>query len=685
MNRFLPLLAAPVVALTACDDLVTNPTADLDREIAPLTLSPDGWEIQFSNPGTSSATHVDTLIDERVIEAIDQTKSTLDLAVYDFDHPGITSAVLRAQSRGVRVRFVGFGDQATSNGYKALSAAGIPMMLRSGTNLMHNKFLISDATTVVSGSMNFTTYGADWNDENLIFVSSPALASVYQGEFDQMFSGLFGRKKVARAVRPVVPVQGGSIEVAFSPKEDTAGKLRSVLATAQTRVYFMIYSYTLADVANDMIALKNAGVEVVGVFDKASATNAYSQDEALAAAGIPVFMDGNENTSGFAGGRLHDKVMIVDGGTDSDPTVLTGSFNWSASASNDNDENLMVVKGKALVAPYVREFCRVYSVSSAAATPNAYVPSLCRPRPLVRMTEVLANPDGTDRNEEFVEIANLGDGPADISGWTISDAVAVRHVFAAGTTLGPRKSLVVYSGPSVDGSPRLIASTTMLALNNDVETTTLKDATGALVDQLATGLAVSGESIHRDVLPLSPIADADYDGKPDVDRWAASGTFGAFRISPGLRTDGTTYDAAAPTTTTDPSTDPTQNPTQGPLPLVVVSEAMPNPVGTDRPFEYVVITNRDTVTVDLSSWAVGDLTSPHRHVFSPGTLLAPGASLRIWDGAGSQVLAGDLVASSGALSLNNDVDSALLVDATGAQVHALSWKNVAEGVVVTAP
>ncbi|MFO0749034.1 MAG: lamin tail domain-containing protein [Myxococcota bacterium] len=683
MKRLARLALVPALAFAACDDLATDAPdrAAITTSEAPLTLAADGWEIHFSNPGTSAATRVDTLIDDRVIEAIDQATTTLDLAVYDFDHPGITSAVLRAKARGVAVRFVGFGEQASSNGYKALAAAGVPMTLRPGSNLMHDKFLIADSTTVVSGSMNFTTYGADWNDENLLFVSSPALAAVYQGEFNQMVAGTFGRKKVARAVRPVVPVQGGSIEVAFSPKEDTAGKLRSVLATAQTRVYFMIYSFTLADVAADMIALKNAGVEVVGIFDKASATNAYSVDETLAAAGIPVFMDGNENTAGFAGGRLHDKVMIVDGGTDSDPTVLTGSFNWSTGAATDNDENLMVVKGKSLVAPYIREFCRVYAVSSASTTAGAAVPTLCRPRPLVRLTEILANPDGTDRNEEFVELANLGNGPADISGWSIADAVATRHVFAAGTTLAPGKSIVVYSGPSTTGAPRLIASTNQLALNNDVETTTLRDAGGALVDQVATGLAVSGESIHRDVLPLSPFADLDYDGAPDVDRWAPSSSLGAFHLTPGLRPDGSAYDTQA----AGPTADPVDPGPSGPLASVVVASAMPNPVGTDRPFEYVVIENRDVVTVDLSGWAIGDLTSPHRHVFAPGTLLAPGASLKIWDGAGTQVQPGELVASSGALSLNNDVDSALLVDASGTLVHALGWKNAADGAIVVAP
>ncbi|MCC6623984.1 MAG: lamin tail domain-containing protein [Deltaproteobacteria bacterium] len=678
---FVPVLAALSIGATACD----TPTAlegDLGTASAPLELAEGAWQVHFSSPGTDAGTRVDTAIDETVIAAIDGATDTLDLAVYDFDHPGITSAVLRAQARGVSVRFVGHGEQAGSNGYKALAAAGVPMVLRSGSSLMHHKFLIADGAQVSFGSFNFTTWAADWNDENQVFVESPALAAVYQGEFDQMWAGNFGRRKVARATRPVIPVDGGSLEVTFSPKEQTSAKLREVLATAQHRVYFMIFSFTLADVASDIAALRAAGVEVVGIFDKGSASNQYSQDEALAAAGVSVYLDGNENTSGFAGGRLHDKVLIVDAGTGSDPLVVTGSYNWSAGATNDNDENLVVMRGQALVAPYVRELCRVHAIATPVAGAPVTTPSLCLPRPIVRLTEVLANPVGTDRYEEMVEIANLGDGPADLSGMTLSDAIATRHVFAAGTVLPPKSALVVWSGASaVQGEARLVASSGQLSLNNDVETITLRNIQGAIVDQVVTGVAVEGESLHRDVMPLSPVADADYDGALDVDRWAASGTLGALLASPGARPDGSPYD----TVQADPEQGGGDDEAPVDLPSVAVSAALPNPVGADRPYEYVELRNDDVVTVDLSGWAVGDLTSPHRHVFAPGTLIAPGQTVRIWDGAGAHVRPGDLVASSGALSLNNDSDAAHLVDAHAELVSALAWKSPAEGVVVTAP
>jgi phosphatidylserine/phosphatidylglycerophosphate/cardiolipin synthase-like enzyme len=41
---------------------------------------------------------------------------------------------------------------------------------------------------------------------------------------------------------------------------------------------------------------------------------------------------------------IHSKVLVVDPFSD-DPTVVTGSHNFSISASEDNDENFIVVRG----------------------------------------------------------------------------------------------------------------------------------------------------------------------------------------------------------------------------------------------------------------------------------------------------------------------------------------------------
>ncbi|HRE91109.1 MAG TPA: phospholipase D-like domain-containing protein [Myxococcota bacterium] len=664
---------APAFALlfAACDAPLDASGRELATRVGALVSTPASAEVEFTDPGTSSATARDTLADDRIMAAIDGASQSVDIAVFGFDHPGITQATLRAHARGVAVRVVGHGEQlATSDGLKALQAAGVPMSLRSTSSLMHHKFMVIDGLDVAFGSMNFTTYAATQNDENLVFVRSPELAQIFTAELAQMFAGNFGARKVARLVRPEVAVEGGTIGLHFSPKEEPLTRLREVIATAETRIYFLAYSFTLPELADDLIAARARGVEVVGVFDKASASSSWSQDERLAAGGVDVSLDGNENTAGFAGGRLHHKVMIIDAGG-SDPIVVTGSYNWSAAATTSNDETLAILRGASLVAPFVAEFCRVHGHSSATTVPSARaVPSLCIDRPLLAMTEVLANPIGTDRDEELLELVNVGTASVDLSGYTISDALAVRHVFAAGTHLAPHQALVVHAGPSTTAA-RLLASSGQLSLNNDTDLITLRSASGAIIDRVSLGLAFEGESIHRDP---DALVDHDFDGLVDASPWYRhTELVPGIPTSPDLRPDGLPWALQSP--------GPVENPDEPEFSEheVLITAALPNPVGADRPDEWVMIENTSLVAVDLSGWALGDLSSPHRHVFAAGTTLAPGATLTIYDGG---VRASDLVASSGTLSLNNSAETLTLYDAHAAIVDTFSWGSAAEGVVI---
>src|SRR5262249_58729819 len=65
-----------------------------------------------------------------------------------------------------------------------------------------------------------------------------------------------------------------------------------------------------------------------------------------------------------------------------------------------------------------------------------------------------ANGDGTrsSSQDEFVEILNRTPDPIDISGYTLSDSEAIRHVFRAGTIVPPFEAVIVFGGGSPRGS-----------------------------------------------------------------------------------------------------------------------------------------------------------------------------------------------------------------------------------------
>ncbi|MCY1000016.1 putative Ig domain-containing protein [Myxococcus sp. MISCRS1] len=162
--------------------------------------------------------------------------------------------------------------------------------------------------------------------------------------------------------------------------------------------------------------------------------------------------------------------------------------------------------------------------------------------PRVIINEVLANEpstpngDGTstpDPDYEFIELVNLGTAPADVSGWTLSDSVSVRHVFANGTIVPAGKAYVVFGGNRgySPGTPNTVsASSGALGLNNSSDSVFLRALDSALVDDLSYTATEDDTSINR-----SPDAQA---GAPFVRHPQLNPTL---RASPGRRASGSAF------------------------------------------------------------------------------------------------------------------------------------------------
>jgi phosphatidylserine/phosphatidylglycerophosphate/cardiolipin synthase-like enzyme len=88
-------------------------------------------------------------------------------------------------------------------------------------------------------------------------------------------------------------------------------------------------------------------VLVEGVFESRGAESEYSQYGPLRDAGLQVWKDGNPAV-------MHHKVIIIDRAI-----VIMGSFNYSASADESNDENLLIIYDPQIAAQYLEEFDRV--------------------------------------------------------------------------------------------------------------------------------------------------------------------------------------------------------------------------------------------------------------------------------------------------------------------------------------
>jgi len=281
---------------------------------------------------------------------------------------------------------VGDADEADDFGYVALEEAGIEQTLRETSGIMHNKFVVVDERVVWTGSTNLTFNGLYRNNNDALLLDSAALAEEFTAEFEQMFlDGTFGAKKDDVNSTNAVSFNDGQLDFYFAPQHDPVQVMEGLIAQADHSALFMVFSFTHSDLTSALVAAQARGVEVAGVLDASQTRPWYSQDEALAKAGIATYLDGNKNASGWSGGKLHHKALIVDAGTHSDPFVVTGSFNWSKNADTRNDENLVVIRDPAIVNRYKARWCAMYAVASThpdytgRATTNCIVSEDIRP------------------------------------------------------------------------------------------------------------------------------------------------------------------------------------------------------------------------------------------------------------------------------------------------------------------
>jgi phosphatidylserine/phosphatidylglycerophosphate/cardiolipin synthase-like enzyme len=294
-------------------------------------------------------------IDERLVDLIDGAQERVDLAAYELDLESVTDALLGAHASGVEVRVVTDGTYADEASIARLREAGVPVVARpdTGGGIMHNKFVVVDGTWVWTGSWNMTENGTFRNNNNAVLIASRALAENYSDEFAELFAGQFGGSSPEGVVNPVVNIQEqgevvAQIETYFAPEDEAAQYILETLAEADSEVHFMAFVFTSDPLGDALIELEERGVEVYGVIDERSIGSQYSEFERLQDAGVEVLADGNPYV-------MHHKVIVVDG-----ETVIFGSYNFSASAEERNDENVLIVHDPTVAAAFLAEFDRVY-------------------------------------------------------------------------------------------------------------------------------------------------------------------------------------------------------------------------------------------------------------------------------------------------------------------------------------
>ena len=173
----LPLQAALAAPLPGLENLnlKTLPPVEVPAVSAPF-YEPDRAGYDWTGLPAYVFTEEEELA-RPLVDAIDRTARTLDVALYNLQIDSTVQALIRAKARGVKVRVL--FDKAhvlpeAGRQIKAVIDSGIETRMmngRNGSGAMHCKYAVFDSALLQTGSANWSGFAETFSYENIMFVA----------------------------------------------------------------------------------------------------------------------------------------------------------------------------------------------------------------------------------------------------------------------------------------------------------------------------------------------------------------------------------------------------------------------------------------------------------------------------------------------------------------------------------
>ena len=132
-----------------------------------------------------------------------------------------------------------------------------------------------------------------------------------------------------------------STQVYFSPNGGATQAIIKEINDAKSEILVQAYSFTSSPIAKALVDANKRGVKVEAILDKSQRKDSYTEATFLTNMKIPTYIDSKHAIA-------HNKIMVID-----KATVITGSFNFTKAAENNNAENLLIIKSKDLAKLYL--------------------------------------------------------------------------------------------------------------------------------------------------------------------------------------------------------------------------------------------------------------------------------------------------------------------------------------------
>lgn len=310
-------------------------------------------------------------LEDEVMDFILGARESLDVAVQELESERVTIALCEAAIAGIDVRVIlerrylegsprafkdddHFVDDRRPHSHnrqmlRALLASGVHVTVDLNPETFHQKYIVRDRhgtssrAGVLTGSANFTPTGLSSNLNHLVRFRGKKVAAPFADEFNEMWSGTFGKHRTRVPKSPTSALVGGvRVKVLFAPDHAPEMEIMKQVLKARKSVEFAIFTFSQSSGIDDTLsAVARGGVAVRGVFDGRQAAQPWAATHMLTGIdGVDLF----NSTRDHGVALLHHKLMVLDR-----EIVIAGSFNYTEPATRLNDENIVVIGERSAI------------------------------------------------------------------------------------------------------------------------------------------------------------------------------------------------------------------------------------------------------------------------------------------------------------------------------------------------
>lgn len=141
------------------------------------------------------------------------------------------------------------------------------------------------------------------------------------------------------------------VQVYFSPNGGCQDAVVSAMNQANESIDIAMYYLSSAPIAHAIVRAKLRDVRIRLVLDQGQEIESASKSGYLIGHGLEV-----RYHLGF--GLMHNKFAIIDR-----KYLITGSFNWTQTAQERNEENMLILQDQAVISQYQQRFEYLWNTS----------------------------------------------------------------------------------------------------------------------------------------------------------------------------------------------------------------------------------------------------------------------------------------------------------------------------------